>query len=71
MELEAELKRHCVVNASPVVPKVGEPCCAMFPGETVTLCGFTRPMSPGRNTWFSCYLFCFLLQMTESGIVSW
>lgn len=37
-DLGAELKQHCVDNASPFVPKVGEPCCAMFPGEATTGC---------------------------------
>uniref|UniRef100_A0A8C9WZY1 Tudor domain containing 1 n=1 Tax=Sander lucioperca TaxID=283035 RepID=A0A8C9WZY1_SANLU len=33
IELGAELKQHCAAEASPFVPKVGEPCCAMFPGD--------------------------------------
>ncbi|XP_044033632.1 tudor domain-containing protein 1 isoform X2 [Siniperca chuatsi] len=33
IELGAELKQHCEAKASPFVPKVGEPCCAMFPGD--------------------------------------
>ncbi|CAK6974631.1 LOW QUALITY PROTEIN: tudor domain-containing protein 1 [Scomber scombrus] len=33
IELGAELKLHCESDASPFVPKVGEPCCAMFPGD--------------------------------------
>ncbi|KAM4715222.1 tudor domain-containing protein 1 [Anableps anableps] len=33
MELEAQLKQHCECQASPFVPKVGEPCCALFPGS--------------------------------------
>ncbi|XP_076616576.1 tudor domain-containing protein 1 [Chaetodon auriga] len=33
IEMSAELKQHCEANASPFVPKVGEPCCAMFPGD--------------------------------------
>uniref|UniRef100_A0AAQ4QZE9 Tudor domain-containing protein 1 n=1 Tax=Gasterosteus aculeatus aculeatus TaxID=481459 RepID=A0AAQ4QZE9_GASAC len=33
IELGAELKEHCEAKASPFVPKVGEPCCAMFPGD--------------------------------------
>lgn len=32
-ELGIELKQHCEANAAPFEPKVGEPCCAMFPGE--------------------------------------
>lgn len=35
IELGAELKEHCEAKASPFVPKVGEPCCAMFPGEFI------------------------------------
>uniref|UniRef100_A0A3Q3X8T6 Tudor domain containing 1 n=1 Tax=Mola mola TaxID=94237 RepID=A0A3Q3X8T6_MOLML len=31
IELAAELKQHCVADTSPFLPKVGEPCCAMFP----------------------------------------
>ncbi|KAK5881266.1 hypothetical protein CesoFtcFv8_022086 [Champsocephalus esox] len=33
IELGAELKKHCEAKASPFEPKVGEPCCAMFPGD--------------------------------------
>ncbi|XP_056285951.1 tudor domain-containing protein 1 isoform X2 [Pseudoliparis swirei] len=33
MELGTELKRHCEANVSASVPKVGEPCCALFPGD--------------------------------------
>ncbi|XP_059180349.1 tudor domain-containing protein 1 [Centropristis striata] len=33
IKLGAELKQHCETEASPFVPKVGEPCCAMFPGD--------------------------------------
>ncbi|XP_028423126.1 tudor domain-containing protein 1 isoform X3 [Perca flavescens] len=33
IELGAELKQHCAAEASPFVPKMGEPCCAMFPGD--------------------------------------
>ncbi|CAJ1081033.1 tudor domain-containing protein 1 isoform X3 [Xyrichtys novacula] len=33
MELGAELKQHCEAKAAPFLPKVGEPCCAMFPGD--------------------------------------
>ncbi|XP_010790420.1 tudor domain-containing protein 1 [Notothenia coriiceps] len=33
IELGAELKKHCEAQASPFEPKVGEPCCAMFPGD--------------------------------------
>ncbi|XP_041830466.1 tudor domain-containing protein 1 [Melanotaenia boesemani] len=32
MELGAQLKEHCEADTSPFIPKVGEPCCAMFPG---------------------------------------
>lgn len=35
MELGTELKRHCEANVSASVPKVGEPCCALFPGEII------------------------------------
>ncbi|KAG8008701.1 Tudor domain-containing protein 1 [Nibea albiflora] len=31
-ELMAQLKRHCEAEASPFEPKVGEPCCSVFPG---------------------------------------
>lgn len=37
LELGAELKKHCAANDSSYMPKVGEPCCAMCPGETVVL----------------------------------
>ncbi|KAK5615952.1 hypothetical protein CRENBAI_019591 [Crenichthys baileyi] len=33
MELEVQLKQHCEAEASPFVPKVGEPCCALLPGS--------------------------------------
>ncbi|KAM7370781.1 hypothetical protein PAMP_010302 [Pampus punctatissimus] len=33
LELEMELKLHCEADVSAFVPKVGEPCCAMFPGD--------------------------------------
>uniref|UniRef100_A0A3B5BFI9 Tudor domain containing 1 n=1 Tax=Stegastes partitus TaxID=144197 RepID=A0A3B5BFI9_9TELE len=33
VKLEAELKQHCEADTSPFVPKVGEPCCAIFPGD--------------------------------------
>ncbi|XP_070708417.1 tudor domain-containing protein 1 [Pempheris klunzingeri] len=33
IELATELKQHCEANAPLLVPKVGEPCCAMFPGD--------------------------------------
>ncbi|KAI3365245.1 hypothetical protein L3Q82_010339, partial [Scortum barcoo] len=33
IELGAELKQHCETKTSPFVPKVGEPCCALFPGD--------------------------------------
>ncbi|XP_040922770.1 tudor domain-containing protein 1 [Toxotes jaculatrix] len=33
IELVAELKKHCEADNSPFEPKVGEPCCAMFPGN--------------------------------------
>ncbi|XP_028331268.1 tudor domain-containing protein 1 isoform X2 [Gouania willdenowi] len=32
-ELAAQLKLHCEADPSPFVPKVGEPCCAIFPGD--------------------------------------
>ncbi|KAM4624559.1 tudor domain-containing protein 1 [Polymixia lowei] len=33
MELGDELKKHCEADATAFSPKVGEPCCAMFPGD--------------------------------------
>ncbi|XP_069547383.1 tudor domain-containing protein 1, partial [Brachyistius frenatus] len=33
MELGPLLKHHCEADASPFMPKVGEPCCTMFPGD--------------------------------------
>ncbi|KAM7381616.1 hypothetical protein PAMA_012453 [Pampus argenteus] len=33
LELEIELKLHCEADVSAFMPKVGEPCCAMFPGN--------------------------------------
>ncbi|KAM6963471.1 tudor domain-containing protein 1 [Tautogolabrus adspersus] len=33
IELGAELKQHCETEAAAFEPKVGEPCCAMFPGD--------------------------------------
>ncbi|XP_049615245.1 tudor domain-containing protein 1 isoform X2 [Syngnathus scovelli] len=32
MDLKAELKQHCEADETDFKPKVGEPCCAMFPG---------------------------------------
>ncbi|KAF7655254.1 hypothetical protein LDENG_00058860 [Lucifuga dentata] len=32
-ELQAELKQHCEADAPSFTPKVGEPCCALFPGD--------------------------------------
>uniref|UniRef100_A0A3P8PUR5 Tudor domain-containing protein 1 n=1 Tax=Astatotilapia calliptera TaxID=8154 RepID=A0A3P8PUR5_ASTCA len=32
-ELGAQLKQHCEADASPFEPKVGEPCCALLPGD--------------------------------------
>lgn len=37
LELGAELKKHCAASDSSYMPKVGEPCCAMCPGETPVL----------------------------------
>ncbi|AWP17728.1 putative tudor domain-containing protein 1 isoform 2 [Scophthalmus maximus] len=33
IELGVELKQHCETDNSPFEPTVGEPCCAMFPGD--------------------------------------
>ncbi|XP_026206588.1 tudor domain-containing protein 1 isoform X2 [Anabas testudineus] len=33
IELGTELKQHSEADAAPFEPKVGEPCCAMFPGD--------------------------------------
>ncbi|XP_035513908.1 tudor domain-containing protein 1 isoform X3 [Morone saxatilis] len=33
IELGTELKKHCEAQASTFEPRVGEPCCAMFPGD--------------------------------------
>ncbi|XP_068162272.1 tudor domain-containing protein 1 [Antennarius striatus] len=33
MELEAALNEHCKVDSSAFEPKVGEPCCVMFPAD--------------------------------------
>ncbi|XP_028990018.2 tudor domain-containing protein 1 [Betta splendens] len=33
LELMTELKQHCEADATPFELKVGEPCCAMFPGH--------------------------------------
>ncbi|XP_061611469.1 tudor domain-containing protein 1 isoform X2 [Phyllopteryx taeniolatus] len=33
--LAAEVKQHCEADAVAFEPKVGEPCCAMFPGDGV------------------------------------
>ncbi|XP_076007844.1 tudor domain-containing protein 1 [Genypterus blacodes] len=32
-DLGAELKQHCEADAPSFTPKVGEPCCAMFPAD--------------------------------------
>ncbi|KAM9425851.1 tudor domain-containing protein 1 [Pholidichthys leucotaenia] len=42
MELQAQLKQHCEIDFSPFEPKVGEPCCALFPGD-----GWCRVMVNG------------------------
>lgn len=34
IELGAALEKHCAANDSSYMPKVGEPCCGMCPGET-------------------------------------
>lgn len=34
MELGAQLKHHCEAENKPFAPTVGEPCCAMLPGES-------------------------------------
>lgn len=34
-ELGAQLKQHCEADTSPFEPKVGEPCCALFTGESI------------------------------------
>uniref|UniRef100_A0A7N8XPG8 Tudor domain containing 1 n=1 Tax=Mastacembelus armatus TaxID=205130 RepID=A0A7N8XPG8_9TELE len=33
IDLRTELKQHCETDVSPFEPKVGEPCCAVFPGD--------------------------------------
>lgn len=33
VELGSELKQHCEGEASPCQATVGQPCCALFPGE--------------------------------------
>ncbi|XP_035997717.1 tudor domain-containing protein 1 isoform X2 [Fundulus heteroclitus] len=33
IELQGQLKQHCEAEAPTFVPKVGEPCCALFPGN--------------------------------------
>ncbi|XP_077358375.1 tudor domain-containing protein 1 [Festucalex cinctus] len=45
MELKAELKQHCEADASDFEPKVGEPCCAMFPGDGI----WYRAMVGGKS----------------------
>lgn len=37
IELGAELKKHCSANDLSCELKVGEPSCAMFPGEAAVL----------------------------------
>uniref|UniRef100_A0A7N6B5J1 Tudor domain-containing protein 1 n=1 Tax=Anabas testudineus TaxID=64144 RepID=A0A7N6B5J1_ANATE len=37
IELGTELKQHSEADAAPFEPKVGEPCCAMFPGEATVI----------------------------------
>ncbi|XP_028286193.1 tudor domain-containing protein 1 [Parambassis ranga] len=32
-ELGNQLRQHCEADSSSFVPKMGEPCCAMFPGD--------------------------------------
>ena len=33
-ELRLELTQYCEANHTPFTPTVGEPCCAMFSGNT-------------------------------------
>lgn len=42
LELGAALKKHCDANDSSYMPKVGELCCAMCPGETPVLLWYSQ-----------------------------
>lgn len=87
IELGAELKQHCEANASPFVPKVGVPCCAKFPGETIYLnircdthCQAAHQTEVDHRNCLYSYLFwgnlvaldvLFALQVMVRGIVLW
>uniref|UniRef100_A0A672JGL6 Tudor domain containing 1 n=1 Tax=Salarias fasciatus TaxID=181472 RepID=A0A672JGL6_SALFA len=44
-ELDSELKLHCEADATSLVPKVGDPCCALHPGEGRWCRGMVRKVS--------------------------
>ncbi|XP_024865763.1 tudor domain-containing protein 1 isoform X1 [Kryptolebias marmoratus] len=49
-ELKAQLKQHCDVNTSPFVPTLGEPCCAVFPGDGAWCRAMIKVLSDGKAT---------------------
>ncbi|KAM9716326.1 tudor domain-containing protein 1 [Menidia menidia] len=50
MELGAQLKQHCEGDAPPFTPKVGEPCCAMFPGDGAWYRAMVNELSEDKAT---------------------
>ncbi|XP_037546981.1 tudor domain-containing protein 1 [Nematolebias whitei] len=44
-ELRAQMKQHCEAHSTPFVPTLGEPCCAVFPGDGA----WCRAMVKGRS----------------------
>ncbi|XP_037319473.2 tudor domain-containing protein 1 isoform X2 [Pungitius pungitius] len=55
MELGAQLKEHCEAAASPFVPKVGEPCCAMFPVDGKWYRAMVKALSEEVSVYFVDY----------------
>ncbi|KAM8836922.1 tudor domain-containing protein 1 [Spinachia spinachia] len=55
IELGAELKKHCEGNASPFVPKVGEPCSAMFPGDKKWYRAMVKDLTEKVSVYFVDY----------------
>ncbi|XP_049420220.1 tudor domain-containing protein 1 isoform X3 [Epinephelus fuscoguttatus] len=55
IELGAELKKHCEAVASPFVPKVGEPCCAMLLGDGAWYRAMVKELSENVSVTFVDY----------------
>ncbi|KAK9530366.1 hypothetical protein VZT92_011871 [Zoarces viviparus] len=55
IELGMELKRHCEATVSPFEPKVGYPCCAMFPGDGDWYRAMVNDLSEDASIYFVDY----------------